>query len=426
MAIPSFSFSHLPEIHFGPKKISLLPDIISKYGHHVLVITGENSFIHSPQAALLWASFEEMVHCTLFKTTVSGEPSPEIVDQITSQYREKNIDMVVAIGGGSVLDTGKAVAAMFYEKGTSADYLEVVGRYQPSGNKAVFVAVPTTAGTGSELTKNAVLSRPGEHGFKASMRHDNFIPDCAIIDPELMLTCPASVTAACGLDAFTQLLEALVSSKPTPISDALALDGIGYAVESLVTCYQNGKDLTARTNMAYAAMLSGITLANAGLGLVHGFAASIGGMFNIPHGVICGTFLANITEANIVALRKLNDQKTLKKYAQAGAIVLARSSEKGGSGAGAAPAIHGSGNEAFSISKSLGILNVNDSQSLDPYLDVLVATLKQWTNQLQIPKLSQYGVQLSDVPRIVQETGNKNNPVRWEKDQIAELLKARI
>jgi len=216
---------------------------------------------------------------SLRRYPVSGEPSPEVVDRIAASLEA---DVVVAIGGGSAIDAGKAVAAMAEEGGSIVDYLEEVGTKPPTGRRRFLVAVPTTAGTGSEATANAVISRVGASGFKKSLRHEGYIPDIALIDPELALDCPPAVTAASGLDAITQLLEGFVSTGGNPLTDALGRSGLATAGRSFSRAVHEG-DLIARSAMAYAAYLSGVILAIAGLGIVHGIASPLGGAYPVPH-----------------------------------------------------------------------------------------------------------------------------------------------
>ncbi len=209
---------------------------------------------------------------------------------------------------------GKAVSAMIPVEGSITDYLEGVGDREHPGTKIPFIAMPTTSGTGSEMTKNAVISEVGEHGFKKSLRHNNFIPEMAIIDPEMMLSCPAGLTAASGMDAFTQLLESYVSRQANPMTDALALQGLKQIKNYLLRAYLEGdNNLEARSGMALAAMFSGITLAHAGLGLVHGFASPLGAYFDIPHGVVCGTLMAPVFAYTIENLIDQPDHPAIHK-----------------------------------------------------------------------------------------------------------------
>jgi alcohol dehydrogenase class IV len=295
--------------------------------------------------------------------------------------------VVIAIGGGSVLDAGKAISAMLTVDESVKTFLEGVGTKNHPGSKVPFIALPTTAGTGSEATKNAVLSEIGDAGYKKSLRHNKFIPDVAIVDPELSLTCSSSVTASSGMDAFTQLLESCVSTAANPITDALALEGLKQISTSLINAYRDGSNLEARSGMSLAAYLSGITLANAGLGLVHGFASSIGGFFDIPHGVICSSLMSS---ANTVTVRKLRakgaDDKALVKYAVVGKL--------------------------FS-----GLSN----KSNEYYVDHLLSHIQEMADEMQIPKLSKF-VPSAGHERIAAITENKNNPITLNHDEILEVL----
>ena len=394
MIVRSFTFARTPKIYFGPGKFNDLGKITGEIGRRIIVVTGAHSLKLSNRWDALVQSLQEN-SIEYFHFSVKGEPSPDLVDTAVSEFRDKKVDVILAIGGGSVIDTGKAISAMLTQDTSVMDYLEEVGRGMVhDGNKIPFIAVPTTAGTGSEVTKNAVLSRVGADGFKKSLRHDNFVPDIAVIDPELALSCPSHVTAASGMDAFTQLLESYVSTESTPLTDALACSGIECLKDNLLLACTTGRDnIEVRAGMAYAALLSGITLANAGLGIIHGLASAIGGLFDIPHGVICGTLVGAATKVNISNLKKQRntDDSTLKKYAKVGAI-----------------------------------LSESDSKDVDCCCELLVKRLEEWISYLGIPLLSEYGVGISDIDRIIEKTGSKNNPVRLNRDELRELLTSRI
>lgn len=393
MVISDFNIARLPQTIFGSGSFDRLAPLILERAKTVLLVTGVRSLQRSGHLQKLTASLRK-TDTKIYHVTVKGEPSPAFVDEVADQYRSKNIDIVTAIGGGSVLDAGKAISAMLRQNDSVMNYLEGVGHKSYNGEKTAFVAVPTTAGTGSEATKNAVLSQTGPGGFKKSLRHDNLIPDIALVDPELTMTCPVETSAACGMDAFTQLLEPYVSPKASPFTDSLAYSGIAYLKDSLtVVCTDGNNDIQARSAMAYAAYLSGITLANAGLGVVHGFASSIGGLFDIPHGVICATLVAEATKMNIAALFEQEQQgeQALSKYAQIGRLL--------------------SGKERKNIKDSCSDLN-----------DIL----ENWTNELRVPKLNHFGVSDKDIEEIVKVTSNKNNPVELDKEQLALLIKQRI
>jgi len=382
-----FSFSGIPEIIFGCGKMSLLPGIISKRGRSVLLLTGENSLIVSGKMNDIKSSISD-TGASISVVSVSGEPSPEMIDIIVEGCKDSMPDVVLAIGGGSVVDAGKAVAAMLKTDGRTIDFLEGVGTRKHAGDRLPFIAVPTTAGTGSEATKNAVLSRTGKEGFKRSLRHENFVPDIALVDPQMTISCPPGITAASGMDCFTQLVEAYLSNASSPITDALALRGIQAVKSGLMRAVENGDDIDARSDMSLAALLSGICLANAGLGVVHGFASSIGSLYNIPHGNICGILMLN---SNKITLRKLKEDKNnpaaLIKYSGLGRVF---SDEPG--------------------------------KSDDYYADSFIAQLAEMTVALRLPSLSDLGVDRNDLGTIVRTTEGKNNPVKLSADEIEEIL----
>jgi alcohol dehydrogenase class IV len=383
-----FIFASTPDVHFGPGKLKMLPSLVLGMGKKVLLVTGGSSFLGS----IHWSELEEKFlsqKIQYFIHRVDREPSPSMIDACVQKYKEEGIEVVLAIGGGSVLDAGKAISAMLPSGDAVHFYLEGVGTKQHSGQKIPFIAVPTTAGTGSEATKNAVLSEIGEEGYKKSLRHPNFVPTIALVDPTLMLACPSSITASSGMDAFTQLLESYLSTTAQPMTDALALEGLKQVATSLLPAYQEGNQaLAPRSGMALASLLSGITLANAGLGLVHGFASSIGGFFDIPHGVICSRLMFS---CNLLIVRKLRQESSssdaLAKYAQVGRL-----------------------------------FHSSQDKSSNFYIDFLVDTIAQWSEEMKIPALSDFGVRALDIPRIVQASGNKNNPISLSKEEMAEAL----
>jgi len=393
MVISDFTFTRIPQTIFGSGKFNELAKIISQIGQTALIVTGANSLKNSGKLdSFLDDLKKQSIHSSI--VSVAGEPSPQIVDDTVNLYRNKTIEIVAAIGGGGVIDAGKAISAMLPQTDSVFDYLEGVGNKLHDGRKIPFVAVPTTAGTGSECTKNAVLSQIGKNGFKKSLRHNNFVPEFALIDPQLSLTCPADITAACGMDAFTQLLESYVSLKASPMTNSLAYSGISLLKDNLVPACTNGSfDINVRGAMAYASYISGITLANAGLGIVHGLASTIGGYFKIPHGVICGTLVGSATRMNIELLREQeqNGHPALKKYAEIGQL------------------LSGSKNENT-------IKNCN----------LLLEIIENWTNSLSLPLLRNYEITETDFEKIVNSTGIKDNPVQLNNNQIKKILKERI
>jgi alcohol dehydrogenase class IV len=255
-------------------------------------------------------------------STVDGEPTVDTARTATALAREHGADVVLGIGGGSVLDLGKAVAMLLANGGDPLDYLEVVGAGRPVTRPSVpYVAVPTTAGTGAEVTANAVLASP-EHGLKASLRSPFMLPRVALVDPLLTVGCPPPVTASSGLDALTQCLEPLVSVRANPVTDSLAREGLRRAGTGLRRAYADGSDVAARTDMALCALAGGMALANAKLGTVHGFAGVVGGMVDVPHGLACAAFLVPVVEANLRALRERRpDSPALGRYAEAARLL---------------------------------------------------------------------------------------------------------
>jgi alcohol dehydrogenase class IV len=392
---PVFNFAKNPRIIFGEGSFEQLTDIIKQFGKRILIITGSFSF----RQTKTWDNLESVLNkdnVVFDIISISGEPSPERVDEAVNRFRREKIEVVLAIGGGSVIDAGKAISAMLTKNCSVFEYLEGVGTGKiHDGRKIPLVAVPTTAGTGSEATKNAVLSRIGEKGFKKSLRHENFVPDIALIDPILMLSCPPEITAAAGMDAFTQLLEGYVSPKSSPMTDVLAYCGMEYISGNLTEVYISGQEnIPARSAMAFAALLSGITLANAGLGIVHGLASSIGGYFEIPHGVICGTLISSATRENINVLIKQKDSESilaLNKYARVGQL--------------------------------LSNAEYSDGESA---CNALIRQLEKWTTFLNLPLLSDYGLRKKHLDKIVKNSGNKNNPVKLKPHQIKNILLTRI
>lgn len=386
----TFTIARTPHLYFGKGKFSELTSILGSFGKNVLLVTGARSFLTSESGRNLTDhlrkrgfAFEHFI--------IPREPTPDLIDNAVKRFRSFHCDVVVAIGGGSVLDAGKAISAMLPLNESVKDYLESVGtKAMHPGIKTPFVAVPTTSGTGSEATKNAVISETGENGYKKSLRHNNFVPDVALVDPLLTVNCPPSITASSGMDAFTQLFESYVSTAANPITDGLAVEGLARTAQSLRKVYADGSDTEARTDMSLASYLSGITLANAGLGLVHGFASSIGGFFDIPHGVICSSLMYACNKFTVEKLRQHHsNDKTLVKYATIGRM--------------------------FS-----GASNKSD----DYYTDSLLEVIKEWTIAMNIPGLGSCGVLPEHFGKIVAIADNKNNPVALEKDEMIQVLEA--
>ncbi|HUW29060.1 MAG TPA: iron-containing alcohol dehydrogenase [Sulfuriferula sp.] len=392
----AFNISRLPRILFGPGAVQQLPDLAARYGKHVLLVTGRAAIRDSRIWPALLSGLEAQ-GMTWLDIQVETEPSPHLVDATVARLRDCEIDVVIGIGGGSALDAAKAIAGLLRPGNSVMDHLEGAGPELPyAGPTTPFIAVPTTAGTGSEATKNAVLSLHGENGFKKSFRDERLIAEYAVVDPDLLASCPGPVIAANGMDALTQLLESFVSTKANPFTDALALDGLRATRDSLLVWYQQGAAAAdARAGMAYAALLSGITLAQVGLGSVHGLAAPLGAFFPIPHGVACGTLVAAATQINLQALKqRAPDSSALPKYAQLGRL------------------LHGD--------KTLNNLAAHA---------VLIDTLDRWTAEMQLPRLGRYGVSAGDLPRIVANcrgSSMQTNPVLLTDAEIEAILRMRL
>jgi len=322
------SVGRLPAIEMGRGRIERLPDLVARHGRRPLIVTGAGSFRRAPRWPDLLAALAAR-GIRVDDVAVDGEPSPALVDGAVARFRPAGIDVVVGIGGGSVLDAAKAIAGLLPTGRSVMDHLEVVGRGLPYAGPALpFIAVPTTAGTGSEATKNAVLSVRGPGGFKRSFRDDRLVAAVAIVDPDLLDTCPRALIARDGMDAVTQLLEAYVSLGAGPFTDALALSGLDAARDALLPWFDRGSDAgeataAARERMAWAALASGICLASAGLGAVHALAAPLGAALPIPHGAACGILLAPATAANVDALEARDpDGPGFARYATAGRVLL--------------------------------------------------------------------------------------------------------
>jgi alcohol dehydrogenase class IV len=293
----SFEFATAGRILFGGGRFEQAGRVAREFGTRALVVTGRSADRFDRLAPLLEA---EGVTATRF--IVAGEPTVEDVRAGASTARREGCTLVVAVGGGSAIDAGKAVAALAANDGDVLDYLEVIGRGRPvSGPPMPCVAIPTTGGTGSEVTRNAVLASP-QHHVKVSLRHPGLLPRVAIVDPDLSMSVPAAVTAATGLDALTQLIEAYVTRGANPVTDALCLEGISRAARALPAAVRNGANRMAREAMALAALFSGIALANAGLGAVHGLAGPLGGTIGAPHGALCAVLVPHVVRVNLGAL----------------------------------------------------------------------------------------------------------------------------
>ncbi len=403
-----FAIARLPRILFGAGRSAELPQIVRDFGPRALVVTRQPGFTDGQDWARLSAGLRHG-GVEVMAEGVSGEPSPALVDEIVARVRARGqVDVVVGIGGGSVLDTAKAVAGLLIPGNSVMDHLEGIGPELPYRGPAVpFVAVPTTAGTGSEATKNAVLSVRRAGGFKKSFRDESLVARVAILDPDLLASCPPELISGNGMDAVTQLLESYTSTRANPFTDALALSGLAAARDGLAAWYQEAAAgrggggsgsaaAAARGRMAYAALCSGICLAQAGLGAVHGLASPLGAQYPIPHGVACGATLVATTRINIAALAsRAPESVALARYAEVGRVI-------GGSGA------------AFAE---------------DEARSTLVSVLDSWRGRLAVPRLSAFGITDASISGIVVDSRGssmKTNPIVLTDDEIAEILRASL
>ncbi len=377
-----FEFATATRIVFGPGCVSQLASIARESGaSRPLVVIGSN-------AARAGAILEQLKSsgCNASTFSVAGEPTLGLVRLGADAAR--TCDLVIAFGGGSVIDGGKAIAALATNPNDVLDYLEVIGGGQPLKVPPLpFIAIPTTAGTGSEVTRNAVLGSP-EHGVKASLRSAMMLAKAALVDPDLARDLPPQLTASTGLDALTQVIEPYVSPRANPVTDAICVDGIRRAAVYLPRAYADGHDAEARENMSLASLFGGLALANAGLGVVHGFAAPIGGMFDAPHGAVCAAVLPHGMEANIRALReRASGHPSLGRYREIARIVT-----------GDAEAIPEDG----------------------------VQWVRGLCHRLEIPALRAYGITSQHIPNLVDKAARassmKANPVVLTADELATVM----
>jgi len=382
-------FRHLgnADLIFGSGRISTLPEIIPTVGT-ALILTGN----HFP-GTQTWKNLEGALKnrgIEFHRETISGEPSPETVDALVEEATRNNTDSIIAIGGGSVLDAGKAAAAMLRHEGSVFDYLEGVGSKNPEGKTVPMIAVPTTAGTGSEATKNAVISRRGKDGFKKSLRHNAFIPPVALIDPELAVGCPPEVSLSCGMDAFCQIMESFVSTGATPFTDLLARDGlIHFGRGSRLfseKIYGGPGETEYRSELALAAYFSGLNLANAGLGSVHGLAGPIGAYSDVPHGVACGLLVGPVFRRIADHLIDEDGAENLDRLAYAGAVL-----HRG-----------------------------EDAVPERGDVDRLIDRFGEWA--MKLPRLSDYGMSSEDIGLVVNASSNKNSPIALSKSEFRTIL----
>jgi alcohol dehydrogenase class IV len=385
-----FEFCGINKIIFGRGTISRAAELAKSLGSAPLIIHNSDAAIDSLSKSL--ADFRLTIR------RQRGEPIVTDIDAAVEQARQSNCDTVIALGGGSAIDAAKAVAGLLTNGGSAVDYMEIVGNGRKiTRSAAPWMAIPITAGTGAEATRNAVIGFPEKH-FKASIRSELLLPRIALIDPELAVTVPPSVTASAGMDALCQLIESYTSTGASPITDTLALRGIHLASRNLSKAFRDGNDIEAREAMAMAALLSGMTLTSAGLGAVHGFAAPLGANFPAPHGTICAALLPHILSANIRALREQPSESNagvLKKYADIGRQFP---------GTESAPEGHA--------------------------IDACVDFTTRLVNELNIPPLGKFGMTPASVPEMVslarKSSSMRFNPIILPDEFLSAALTATI
>ncbi len=387
MTAVRFEFATATRIVFGPGSLAQIGPLAASLGSRALLVTGRTpGRADSVRERLASAGLETI------GMSVRGEPTVEDARRGAELARSEGADLVVACGGGSAIDAGKAVAALLGNGGDPLDYLEVVGRGQPLTRPSLpFVAIPTTAGTGSEVTRNAVLASP-EHRLKASLRSPMMLPRVAVVDPDLLLGLPAHVVAASGLDAFAQLLEPFVSIRANPLVDALCREGLARSARSLRRAYEGDRSEAVRVDLALASLFGGLALANAGLGAVHGFAAPVGGRWGAPHGATCAALLGPVVRTNLEALEgRLPESPALGRYREVAAIVTGRP----------------------------------EAEAED-----VVAWIDAQVRALEIPGLSHWGATAADVPAIVAQaraaSSMKGNPVELLESELARIVSASL
>ncbi len=382
-----FEFATAGRIVFGPGAVREVAPAACALGRRVLLVTGCPEAIFAPLEAGLRSAGAEPV-----RFEVSGEPTLDVVRQGTAIARQAGSEALVAVGGGSAIDAGKAIAALVANGGDPLDYLEVIGQGRPLREPPLpWIAVPTTAGTGAEVTRNAVLASP-EHKVKASLRGPLMLARLAVVDPDLTLDLPPDVTSSTGLDALTQLIEPYVSVRANPMTDMFCREGMGRAARSLERACRHPRDREARTDMSFASLLGGLALANAGLGAVHGFAAAIGGMFDAPHGAVCAGLLPHVMRVNIRALRaRAPESPQLARYREAAQILTGRPDAEPEDGA---------------------------------------AWVADLVERLGILMLRAYGLRREHVPVLVENAARassmKGNPVPLTTEELTEILEAAL
>jgi alcohol dehydrogenase class IV len=379
-----FEFATSNRILFGPGTLSEVPALAATLSQRAFLFTNSMERCAPLKEGLLALGLSVEVF------QVKKEPDLDTVLLATRNMQEFNCQLAIGFGGGSALDTGKAAAALMTNPGDPLDYLEVVGTGHPLQNpSAAFIAIPTTAGTGSEVTRNAVITLP-EKRIKVSLRSPFMLPRFAVVDPQLTYSLPPFVTATTSLDALTQLIEPFVCISPTPLTDAICRDGIVRAARSLRKAFENGQDATAREDMALASMFGGMALANARLGAVHGMANPVGGFSRAPHGAVCARLLPLVMQANLQALRtRLPASPAIGRYVEVARLLT-----------GDETAVAEDGAE----------------------------WVRKLCSAIDIRPLKEYGLNLNDLPEVVEQSQKANsmkgNPANLTNAELLSMLEA--
>jgi alcohol dehydrogenase class IV len=381
--VMKFEFATATRIVFGAGAVNDAGAIAREFGRRALVVTGRDS---RRAERILSGLKSSGVGAMTF--SVAGEPELETVERGTALARAERCELVIGLGGGSALDAAKAIAAMLANEGRLLDYVEIIGRGRPLTQSSVpFIAIPTTAGTGTEVTRNAVLASL-EHKLKVSLRSPLMLARVAVVDPELTYDLPPALTASTGLDALTQLIEPFVCNRANPMTDGLCVEGLRRAARSLRVAFSKGQDKDAREDMAVASLFGGLALANAGLGAVHGFAGPMGGSFSAPHGAICAALLPHVMAMNLRALRQRDpNSAALPRYDEVAWWLTGDSKARADDGV--------------------------------KWVRALVADLK-------VPRLGSFGIQREHLPDLVVKAVNassmKANPIVLTPEELTEIL----
>ena len=375
-----FEFATATRIVFGAGTAATLPELVGTLGTRPLVVTGAR---RERAAAVVAALSAETF-------AVPGEPTVELVREGARHVKDAGCDVVISIGGGSAIDAGKAIAAVATNGGEPLELLEVVGKGRAIAAAPLpFIAAPTTAGTGSEVTRNAVLGS-AEHGVKSSMRSPLMLPRVAVVDPELTYGLPPAVTASTGLDALTQLIEPYVSARGNPLVDAICAEGLKSVAGALGRAYRDGLDRDARRDMSLASLFGGLALANAGLGVVHGFAAPLGGQWKAPHGALCAALLPHGMAANVAALKARAPQHpALERYATIARLLTGKADARAEEG---------------------------------------IEWVRALSAELNVPPLRAWGIGESDLPGVVEKAARsssmKANPLPLTGEELLGMMRA--